>query len=105
MSAQKTSQSLPTVSRSGAQGGRQSSLERRGGSSSALPSVPSLLLDPLGFFDDTPFSLLRRMQQEVNRVFSQPGISNLATRGDDLVGTVWVPPVELEYHDGNFIVS
>lgn len=105
MSAQRTSQGLQTVSRGDAQRGQQSTLARRAGRGSSLPSVPSLLLDPLGFFDDTPFSLLRRMQQEVNRVFSQPGISGLATRGEDIASTVWVPPVELEYQNDKLVVS
>jgi HSP20 family protein len=103
MSAQKTNQ--PSTSQSiskggqsskGEQSGRQTSLARR----NALPSVPSLLLDPLGFFDDSPFSLLRRMQQEMNRVFAQPGL----TRGA-VSNPVWVPPIEVAYRDGKFVVS
>jgi HSP20 family protein len=98
MSAQKTnqpstSQSVPT----GEQGERQTSLARR----NILPSVPSLLFDPLGFFDDSPFSLLRRMQQEMNRVFAQPGVSSQGT----VSNPVWVPPIEVAYRDGNFVVS
>ena len=103
MSAQKTNQ--PSTSQSiskggqssqGEQNGRQTSLARR----NMLPSVPSLLLDPLGFFDDSPFSLLRRMQQEMNRVFAQPGL----TRGA-VSNPVWVPPIEVAYRDGNLVVS
>lgn len=98
MSAQKTnqpstSQSVPT----GEQGERQTSLARR----NILPSVPSLLFDPLGFFEDTPFSLLRRMQQEMNRVFAQPGVSSQGA----VANPVWVPPIEVAYRDGNFVVS
>ncbi|MGC2367960.1 MAG: Hsp20/alpha crystallin family protein [Candidatus Sulfotelmatobacter sp.] len=103
MSAQKTnqpstSQSISTGGQSsqGQQSGRQTSLARR----NMLPSVPSLLLDPLGFFDDSPFSLLRRMQQEMNRVFAQPGV----TRGA-VSNPVWVPPIEVAYRDGNLVVS
>ena len=105
MSAQRTSQTLQPVSRGGAQRGQQRSLARRVGRGSSLPSIPSLLLDPLGFFPDAPFFLLKRVQQEVNRVFSRPEISNLATRGDDIASTGWVPPVKLEVHDGKLIVS
>jgi len=36
---------------------QQTSLARQ----NILPSVPSLLLDPLGFFDDSPFTVLRRL--------------------------------------------
>lgn len=103
MSAQKanqpsTSQSISKGGQSsqGEQSGRQTSLARR----NALPSVSSLLLDPLGFFDDSPFSLLRRLQQEMNRVFAQPGL----TRGA-VSNPVWVPPIEVAYRDGNLVVS
>lgn len=102
MSAQKANQ--PSTSQSISKGeqssqgesGRQTSLARR----NMLPSVPSLLLDPLGFFDDSPFSLLRRLQQEMNRVFAQPGL----TRGT-VSNPVWVPPIEVAYRDGKFVVS
>jgi HSP20 family protein len=103
MTAQKanqpsTSQSISKGEQSShrEQSGRQTSLARR----SMLPSVPSLLLDPLGFFDDSPFSLLRRLQQEMNRVLAQPGL----TRGA-VSNPVWVPPIEVAYRDGNFVVS
>jgi HSP20 family protein len=103
MTAQKanqpsTSQSISKGEQSSQreQSGRQTSLARR----SMLPSVPSLLLDPLGFFDDSPFSLLRRLQQEMNRVLAQPGL----TRGA-VSNPVWVPPIEVAYRDGNFVVS
>lgn len=98
MSAQKTNQ--PSTSQSvstGEHGERQTSLARR----NILPSVPSLLFDPLGFFDDNPFSLLRRMQQEMNRVFAQPGVSSQGA----LSNPVWMPPIEVAYRDGNFVVS
>jgi HSP20 family protein len=102
MSAQKanqpsTSQSISTgrESSEGQQSGRQTSLARR----NTLPSVPSLLLDPLGFFDASPFSLLRQMQQEMNRAFAQPGLN----RG--VSSPVWVPPIEVAYRDGNLVVS
>jgi HSP20 family protein len=98
MSAQKTnqpstSQSVPTEE----QGKRQTSLARR----NILPSVPSLLFDPLDFFDDSPFSLLRRMQQEMNRFFALPGRNSQGTASNP----VWVPPIEVAYRDGNFVVS
>src|SRR6202040_1689116 len=79
------------------QSGRQTSLSRR----NFLPSVPPLLLDPLGFFNDSPFSLLRRMQQEMNQVFAQPGLRSKGT----ISSPVWVPPIEVGYRNGNFVVS
>jgi HSP20 family protein len=105
MSAQKGNQPSTSQSQSttraeqnsrGQQGGQQTSLSRR----SVLPSVPSLLIDPLGFFDGSPFGLLRRMQQEMNGVFAQPGVNSQAASN-----AVWVPPIEVAYRDGNFVVS
>jgi HSP20 family protein len=98
MSAQKgnqpsTSQSTPK----GEQTGRQTSLARP----NVLPSVPSLLLDPLGFFDDSPFGLLRRMQQEMSRVFGQSGGTSQGGNSNP----VWAPPIEVAYRDGNLVVS
>jgi len=101
MSAQKSNQlaTSQTTSR-GEQRGQPTGLARQ----SALPTLPSLLLDPLGFFDDDPFSLMRRMQREMNRVFSQAGVGS-SVRGDDSLSTAWVPAAEIAYRDGNLIVS
>ena len=63
-------------------------------------AVPSLLSDPLEAFVN-PFSLLRRMQQEVSRVFSDNGMG----RGDDPTTAVWIPPIEVNFRDNNFIIS
>jgi HSP20 family protein len=55
-------------------------------------------------FNVNPFSMFRRMQDEISRVFGQ---SNLAgqSRGDDLSAITWAPPVEVAYRDGNLVVS
>ena len=94
MSAQTATQTPAT--RSAAQTGQRNELARR---SSGLPLVPSLMLDPFGFFDDNPFSLLRRMQREINRAVSQSGGTS------DTALSAWAPPVEVSYHDGNLVVS
>src|ERR1700729_2910048 len=78
---------------------QQTSLARQ----NILPSVPSLLLDPLGFFDDSPFTVLRRLQQEINRAFAQPGPNSISRT--DGASPLWIPPVEVGYQDGNFVVS
>jgi HSP20 family protein len=96
-SAQKENKSLST--RSGAeagQGTQQSGLARR----SVIPDVPSLLLDPLGFFDGG-FSIFDRLR-DLNRSF---GLSRNSQqqRGPDVAS--WVPAVEVDYRDGNLIVS
>jgi HSP20 family protein len=99
MSAQKSTQlatSPPTST--GEQRGPQT-LGRR----TAMSTLPSLL-DPLGFFDDDSFSLIRRMQKEMSRVFAQAGLTS-SGRGDDFLGTAWVPTTEVAYRDGNLVVS
>jgi HSP20 family protein len=97
MSAQRSTQLATTQTGSGEE---QRSLVRR----SAVPSVPSLLLDPLGFFDDDSFSLIRRMQREMSRVFSQAGL-DFTGGGDNTLSTAWMPTTEISYQDGNLVVS
>ena len=97
MSAQKSTQ---LATRQGGHEGEQRGLVPR----SALPNLPSLLLDPLGFFDDDSFSLIRRMQREMNRVFSQAGL-DVTGQGNGLQSTAWIPTTEISYRDGNLIVS
>ena len=97
MSAQRSTQ-LATTQRGSAE--QQRGLVRR----SAVPSVPSLLLDPLGFFDDDSFSLVRRMQREMSRVFSQAGL-DFTGGGDNTLSTAWMPTTEISYQDGNLVVS
>lgn len=99
MSAQRSSQLATT--RGDQRDAQSSSMSRR----SVVPSLPSLLMDPFGFFDDTPFSLMRTLQSDLNRVLSQPGSSNAPSRRDAGNTAVWVPPIEVEYRDGNFVVS
>jgi HSP20 family protein len=57
------------------------------------------MLDPFGFFDDNPFSLLRRMQREINRAVSQSGGNS------DTALSAWAPPVEVSYNDGKLVIS
>lgn len=93
MSAQTSTQN--TTLRNNEQSGQRSELARRSG----LPLVPSLMLDPFGFFDDNPFSLLRRMQREINRAVPQ------AAAAGDMTTSAWAPPVEVSYRDGNLLIS
>jgi HSP20 family protein len=101
MSAQRTSQQS-TSQASAEERGRQTSLARRD-TSDLLPSFSSRLLDPFGFFGDSPFSVMRRMQDELNRTFSQR--SRSGDGGDVQSTVVWVPPIEVAMQDGNFVVS
>jgi HSP20 family protein len=99
MSAQRSTQLAPSQTK-GEERRQEGALARQ----SVLPSLPSLLLDPLGFFDDDPFSLMRRMQREMTRVFGQAGIDG-SRRSGDVLSTAWIPATEIAYRDGNLIVS
>ncbi len=106
MSAQKSNQQ--STSQTSSQGeergqrGQQTTLARRGG---ALPSLPSLLLDPFAIFDDSPFSIISRIQQEMNRVMGQSRAANASGRGDDLSTAAWTPAVDIAVQDGNLVVA
>lgn len=93
MSAQQTTQSSTSQAISKGEQ-RQTGLARRGGFS----ALPSLWADPMEFFAN-PFSLMRRMQEEINRTFGQtsPG------RGEFL--GIWTPPVEVAFRDNKLEVS
>jgi HSP20 family protein len=100
MSAQKENRSSTqsgTQSGSGTEErGQESGLARR----SAIPDVPSLLLDPFGFFDDR-LSIFRRLM-DMNR---STGLSrgSQGQGGADLA--LWAPAVEVDYKDGNLMIS
>jgi HSP20 family protein len=70
-----------------------------------FPPVPSLLLDPLSIFGDSPFSTFGNMNQELGRLFGQQGRTNQLAQADDFSQLVWAPPVELSFRDGNLVVS
>lgn len=102
MSAQRSSQQSTSTSSRSEQGRESTALAQR----SALPSLPSLLLDPFGFFsDDDPFTLLRGIQREMSRAFGQGLQGRRAGNGNGVTTTIWVPPIEVQYKDGNFVVS
>jgi HSP20 family protein len=101
MSAQQSNKTSTTQNVStGEERQQQTSLARQ----NAVPPISSLLLDPFGFFDDGPFSLLGRLQNELIRASSR-GASRNRSGQDDITNIVWVPPVEVDYRDGKFMVS
>lgn len=108
MATQRANQpSTSPQSSPGEQKNRQTGLARRGGNST-LP--PSLWSDPLETFIN-PFSLLRRMQNELSQAFTSD--SNLSRRtggetqaaGDSLTNVMWVPAIEVAMQDNNFVIS
>jgi HSP20 family protein len=111
MSAQNANQSSTTqnASKEEQRGNQQSKGQQRSQQSqsalarrSSASSLPSLWADPMGMLN--PFALMRRMQEELNQAFSQPGLG-AGGRADDFGNTIWVPAVEVSYRDGNFVVS
>lgn len=69
---------------------RQSALAPRRGSSSL-----GLGITPQEFFSSNPFSLMRRMSEEMDRVFQEFGLDH---NGDNKVG--WSPAIEVVQKDG-----
>jgi HSP20 family protein len=60
---------------------------------------PAGFITPGDFFRMTPFSLMRRMTEEMDRVLGEFGLSG----GDGGKG-VWSPAIEVSEHDGNYVV-
>jgi HSP20 family protein len=56
-----------------------------------------LPLRPAEFFRTNPFSLMRRMTEELDRAFSEPA-------GGEQSERTWVPAIEVTQRDGNFVV-
>ena len=97
MTAQKETQSSTAQKSSHQESGRQqSALARR----SVLPALSPVWTDSFDLLN--PFSLMRRMQEELNRAFSTTGTgSSSGSAGNNL----WIPPIEVAHKDGNFVVS
>jgi len=97
MTAQKDTQTSTTQKSSQQENApQQSALARR----NVLPALSPVWTDSFDLLN--PFTLMRRMQEELNRAFSPSGSgSSSAGAGSGL----WVPPIEIAYRDGNFVVS
>jgi HSP20 family protein len=67
-------------------------LQRRGESSFGLT--------PQEFFRANPFSLLRRMTEEMDRVFQEVGLDREEGRG-----TGWSPAIEVSLRDGKYNIN
>ncbi len=87
---------------------QQGSVERRSrgreGSSLSFREefFPSLFsLSPREFFTLSPFSIVRRFTEEMDRAFSSFGLS----RGFEREGVAWLPAVEVRQSGNNLIVS
>jgi HSP20 family protein len=93
MSAQQANPQSSSQSSQGERGRQQTGLTRRGGTA----AVPALWVDPIDAFVN-PFSMLRRMQEEVARAFAPTG------RGEES-SIAWIPAIEIEQRDNKLEVS
>jgi HSP20 family protein len=86
---------------SASQGGSGSQQITRSPSSGGMlrPGFDPFLFSPREFFSANPFSLLRRMSEEMDRVFGEFGLE----RGRGGTGT-WSPAVEVAEREGNYVV-
>lgn len=78
--------------REGAHASQQGTLARR-------VSLPVGLITPMDFFRMNPFSLMRRMTEEMDRVFGDGGQEREGNRG-----IFWAPAVEVSQREGNYVV-
>ncbi len=74
-------------------------MQRRGGGG-YLPSI--LAITPRDFLTMSPFGLMRRFTEELDRMFSSLGGSTGGTSLDELA---WVPAVEIRQNDNNLVIS
>ena len=74
-------------------------MQRRGGGG-YLPSI--LAITPRDFLTVSPFGLMRRFTEELDRMFSSLGGSTSGTSLDELA---WVPAVEIRQNDNNLVIS
>jgi HSP20 family protein len=74
-------------------------MQRRGGGG-YLPSI--LAITPRDFLTMSPFGLMRRFTEELDRMFSSLGGSTSGTSLDELA---WVPAVEIRQNDNNLVIS
>jgi HSP20 family protein len=75
-----------------ARGSQQGTLARRA-------AFPVSLVAPIDFLRMNPFSLMRRMTEEMDRVFGDTGLSR-ESAGDGL----WSPAIEVSERDGNYVI-
>jgi HSP20 family protein len=58
-------------------------------------------LSPREFFSANPFSLMRRMSEEMDRVFGEFGFGGGQSSG---LASTWTPAIEVAEREGNYIV-
>jgi HSP20 family protein len=74
-------------------------MQRRGGGG-YLPSI--LAITPRDFLTMSPFGLMRRFTEEMDRIFSNLGGTSSGTGLQELA---WAPAVEVRQNDNNLVIS
>jgi len=62
-------------------------------------SSDPLFISPREFFNTSPFALMRRMSEEMDRIFGDSGSGR--NQGDD---RTWTPAIEVAERDGKYVV-
>lgn len=94
---QRGSQSGSQTQQGRSSGSSGGGMQRRGGG--YLTSV--LAISPRDLFTMSPFGLMRRFTEEMDRMFSTLGGSSSGT----LHELAWVPAVEIRQNDNNLVIS
>jgi len=63
--------------------------------------VPGLFGSPMDLFAISPFTLMRRLTDDIDRMFSGMG----SAHGGQRQTSDWIPPVELREEDNNLVVN
>jgi HSP20 family protein len=86
------------------QQGSQSTQVARGSESGGLSrrSHDPFFLSPREFFSANPFSLMRRMSEEMDRIFGEFGFERGESGGAR--GGTWSPAIEVAEREGNYVV-
>jgi HSP20 family protein len=79
------------------QASQQGQLTTRGSQQQGLSARRGLYMTPADFFRMNPFALMRRMSEELDRVFSE-------SAGREQSERAWAPAVEVMQRDGNYVV-
>lgn len=85
-----------TAMRTAGVGDQSGGLARRGGYGPSLLSI-----DPIDFFTTSPFELMRRFTDQMDRAFESYGFARGS--GSDQI-EIWSPAVDMFERDGNLIV-
>ena len=70
---------------------------------SRMPSMPSILaVTPYNFLATSPFQLMRRMIEDMDRMFET---FNPSTASGSVTPEIWAPPIEVAERDGSIVVK